>query len=162
MFEWSAASTLMFIGPAQGDIHIKTGRNGMFLPLTSPWSSSLSLLLTLFMSFSTPVSLFLILSAAWSSVDGLNLPFERRAPRGGSMTSPRSGSRYHFGGNTDKEASPIGNVKNIRVSPHFPILYLSPCSRWMQYTSNITINGVEVHVALDTGSTDLWCVSCRF
>ena len=96
-----------------------------------PFSSLDSLLLAsrlvwpvIAMSFSTPVSLFLILSAAWTSVDGLNLPFERRAPRGGSMTSPRSGSRYHFGGSTDKEASPIGNVKNIRVSPHFPILYL--------------------------------------
>jgi len=75
-------------------------------------------------SFSTPASLFLILSAAWSSVDGLNLPFERRAPRGASMRSPLSPSRYHFGGSTDKEASPIGNVKNIRVSPQFPILFL--------------------------------------
>lgn len=26
----------------------------------------------------------------------------------------------------------------------------------MRYTSNITINGVDVHIALDTGSTDLW------
>ncbi|KAF9036300.1 aspartic peptidase domain-containing protein [Panaeolus papilionaceus] len=73
------------------------------------------------------------------STSALRIPFERRAPRGASMTSPRSASRYsfsYFGGSNDKES--IGNVNDIR------------------YTTNITINGHEVTVALDTGSTDLW------
>ncbi|PPR06744.1 hypothetical protein CVT24_013051 [Panaeolus cyanescens] len=71
-----------------------------------------------------------------SSASALRVPFERRAPRGASFTSPRASTRFSFGSAHDKEA--IGNVNDIR------------------YTANITINGHEVTVALDTGSTDLW------
>ncbi|KIM38854.1 hypothetical protein M413DRAFT_447551 [Hebeloma cylindrosporum] len=85
-------------------------------------------------SFATFGALFLVLSG-WT--DALKVPFQKRAPRGARLTSPRSGSRYSFGG-TQKET--LGNIRDFR------------------YVANITINNVEVQVAIDTGSTDLWVI----
>ncbi|KAF5325311.1 hypothetical protein D9619_009569 [Psilocybe cf. subviscida] len=80
----------------------------------------------------------LCLALLATTAHGLRVPLQRRAPRGASMRSPRSGRRYSFGGSTDKEA--IGNSNDLR------------------YTTNVTVNGVEVTVVLDTGSTDLWVI----
>ncbi|KAF9530508.1 aspartic peptidase domain-containing protein [Crepidotus variabilis] len=83
-------------------------------------------------TFLTYVSFF----TALTYVSALNVPFERRAPRGVYAASPLSPSRYSLSASTDSEK--VGNVNDMR------------------YTTNITVNGKSVTVALDTGSTDLW------
>ncbi|KAF8148451.1 aspartic peptidase domain-containing protein [Crassisporium funariophilum] len=87
-------------------------------------------------SSSTFISLFLVLASATTSTYGLKLPFQRRAPvKGATATSLPLTRNFTFG---QTESESINNVQDIR------------------YTTNITINGVSVHVVLDTGSTDLW------
>ncbi len=56
-----------------------------------------------------------------SNVHGLKVPFEQRAPRGASMTSPRSGSRYTFGSN---QRETLVNVRDFRVNIFFMHKYL--------------------------------------
>ncbi|KDR74825.1 hypothetical protein GALMADRAFT_141158 [Galerina marginata CBS 339.88] len=89
--------------------------------------------------FSTFVSLFLVLSSP--TADALRLPFHKRAVSGHGITvsSPFSSSTFAFGqAATDSED--VNNLQDIR------------------YVTNITINNVQVQVALDTGSTDLWVI----
>ncbi|CAA7263719.1 unnamed protein product [Cyclocybe aegerita] len=92
----------------------------------------------MYRTISTLLTVLLALSEARTSAHGLKLPFERRAPRGANMRSPRVATRYSFSASTQKED--ITNIGDIR------------------YIANITINGVVVPVVLDTGSTDLWVI----
>jgi len=70
----------------------------------------------------TKISCFLILFVfvSLSNVHGLKVPFQQRAPRGASMTSPRSASRYRFGA-TYSEA--VVNRRDIRVTIFFNAQY---------------------------------------
>ncbi|TFK20993.1 acid protease [Coprinopsis marcescibilis] len=70
----------------------------------------------------------------------LNLNAKRSA-KGSSAGHRIFGSNESLAADDDDGTSAVGNVNDVR------------------YTTNITINGVEVHVALDTGSTDLWQVN---
>ncbi|KAF8064915.1 aspartic peptidase domain-containing protein [Lyophyllum atratum] len=83
-------------------------------------------------------SLGLVLSLQSQLVTSLKIPFKRTAhPKTLIGTSSHSIGTLLAGTSDDDN---LGNVGNIR------------------YTTNITINGKEVHVALDTGSTDLWVI----
>ncbi|PPQ86178.1 hypothetical protein CVT25_006921 [Psilocybe cyanescens] len=84
----------------------------------------------------TFVTFLLVLSSYL--VDALKIPFSRQAPKGISLSSPFGISRYSFASSSGKET--VNDVQDVR------------------YVTNITINGVQVQVALDTGSTDLWVI----
>jgi saccharopepsin len=87
------------------------------------------------LSATTLASCLLVLSSV-ADVRGLHLSLERRVPKGISLTSPLRPSRPSFSSSSDKEA--IENKDNMR------------------YATTISINGHDVAVAIDTGSTDLW------
>ncbi|KAF8062507.1 aspartic peptidase domain-containing protein [Lyophyllum atratum] len=73
------------------------------------------------------------------SSSALKIPFER-APQPKTLIGISDKSIRTLLANAGDDEDDLGNVSNIR------------------YTTNITINGKEVHVALDTGSTDLWVI----
>ncbi|GLB40049.1 putative peptidase A1 family protein [Lyophyllum shimeji] len=81
----------------------------------------------------------LVLAVQSSSVSSLKLPFIQRNTHPKTLigvSNTKLGSL--LAGDNDPDA--VGNIGNVR------------------YTTNITINGKEVYVALDTGSTDLWVI----
>ena len=72
------------------------------------------LLMTKFSEISSFVAFFWIpLTLSLSGVRGLHVSFERRAPRGVSMTSPRSPTRYRFASTTASET--LDNKRDFRV-----------------------------------------------
>ncbi|PPR00386.1 hypothetical protein CVT26_009667 [Gymnopilus dilepis] len=86
-----------------------------------------------------PLSTSLYLSLLLLSVCSLRLPFERRALSGITVSSLKKGTSFAVqAGSPTTATQDVNDVQDIR------------------YVTNITINGVEVPVALDTGSTDLW------
>ncbi|KAF8057037.1 aspartic peptidase domain-containing protein [Lyophyllum atratum] len=79
-----------------------------------------------------------VLALACSS-SALKIPF-KRASQPKTLIGISDKSIGTLLANAGDDEDDLGNVSNIR------------------YTTNITINGKEVHVALDTGSTDLWVI----
>jgi len=72
-----------------------------------------------------PLSTFLYLFLILSSARSLRLPFQRRAPRGASMSSPRKGS-FSFLALSDSQTSAtqdLNNVQDVRVRAHHPFSF---------------------------------------
>ncbi|KAF8057031.1 aspartic peptidase domain-containing protein [Lyophyllum atratum] len=82
----------------------------------------------------------LVLSSQASLVASTKIPFTKRDARPKTLIGVSTHSKINPLADATDDNDALGNVGNIR------------------YTTNITINGKEVHVALDTGSTDLWVI----
>ncbi|KAF9004735.1 aspartic peptidase domain-containing protein [Cyathus striatus] len=103
-------------------------------------------------SFSSILSILFVLGSVTSS-NAVKLPFQKRAmgirraigrPRHGAHAGKiESWTDTNFLAASEGESdnNEVGNFQNMR------------------YTTNITLNGKEFIVALDTGSTDLWVIS---
>ncbi|KAH8079070.1 aspartic peptidase domain-containing protein [Cristinia sonorae] len=98
-------------------------------------------------SFSSPLTLFsLPFLTAILAANALTIPIQPRAPRGASMTSPRSPSRYSF--------STSMRMASVNISGDDPFGFQSV--NGILYTGIIDVNGQQYTVQLDTGSSDLW------
>lgn len=90
---------------------------------------------------SSVASLLVALTSATTSAYGLELEFQRRSIMVGSQSTDNRFDLLKTLGGKDATSSSTSNVTNIQNT---------------RYTTNIVLNGKQVLVALDTGSTDLW------
>ncbi|KAF8892820.1 aspartic peptidase domain-containing protein [Gymnopilus junonius] len=89
-----------------------------------------------------PFSAYVLLFLAFSSALALRLPFQKQAVTGASVSSVFKSS-FSFSSLSQSQTTATQDVNNVQDA---------------RYVTNITINGVQVTVALDTGSTDLWVI----